>query len=157
MAKKTAATKKKSTRARSAQSTMRKPQPRRPTPKRRASARDESHGLVDTFENLFDKLGDQAEPILYALLCDAKHPLYQSMKDVATKGSNLAMLTLAPMIVANFAVTPALAALIVGVLIKTLATKGPDKLCEELAKRRGVSTKRGPAKSVRPRTRKKTA
>ncbi len=141
MAKTTAATKKKTTRKRSTQSASRKPQPRRPPPKRRASAHDDSHGLVDTIENLFDKLGDQAEPILYALLCDDRHPLHRSMKDAAKKSGSLAMLTLAPMIVANFAVTPALAAMIVGVVIKAVATKGPDKLCEELAGKRRAKSK----------------
>ena len=122
--------------------------PKKKTPSKRAartSSLKPSKSVIHTIEDLLDKLGDEIEPALYALLCDDKHDLNSAAKGAVGKGSRLAMFALAPAIAAQFALTPAVAVAVVGVVAKELVTKGPDALCEELAKAK--------ARRAKPKTR----
>jgi len=124
--------------------------PKKKTPAKRTvrtPSRKASTGVIHTVEGLLDQLGDEVEPVLYALLCNDKNDLNSAAKDAVSKGSHLALLALTPAIVMQFALTPAVAAVVVGFVAKELVTKGPDALCEELAKataRRAKITRRAP-------------
>jgi len=107
--------------------------------------------VIKTMQDLMDKLGDKAEPILYALLCNEQNPLRKTV-DEALRGGKSGVAVLVPLLIAQFALAPAVAAVVAGFVVKTLASKGQEKLCEELAEARSrkEKTKRR-ARSRRPK------
>ena len=122
----------KSSRTSAARSTARSA--RDPQLRTRRPTKAQAPSALGSIENLLEKLGDQFEPILYSLVCDDKHAMRSTLTNMLGKGSQAATLALVPMLVTQFALTPALAALVVGVVVKELVSKGPETLCAELAK-----------------------
>lgn len=118
----------------------------RATPAARSTAQParKAHAPIvhNSLGELIDKLGDQVEPVLYALLCEDKHKMRSTFTGALGKGSQAATLALIPLLVTQFALTPALAAVVVGTLAKALMSKGPEALCEELSKSRAERLKK---------------
>jgi hypothetical protein len=56
-------------------------------------------------------------------------------------GTRSAVVVLIPLLIAQFALAPTVAVSVAGVLVRTIATKGQEKLCEELAEARLAKTR----------------
>jgi hypothetical protein len=125
---------------------------------KRKAAAEEKQGALRTAQDLMDRLGTKAEPILYALLCDDKHPLRKSVDAALRNGSQSAIAVLVPLLIAQFALAPALAVVVAGFVVKTLASKGQKKLCEELAaKRARPHPQPKKTRTLKPRAKRRTA
>lgn len=108
---------------------------------RRKPAEQEKPSTVKTVQELLDKVGDRAEPILYTLLCDPDNPLRKTVDETLRNGTKSAIVALIPLLIAQFALAPAVAVVVAGFIVKTLAGKGQEKLCEELAQARASKKK----------------
>ncbi|HLF28371.1 MAG TPA: hypothetical protein VJG32_18720 [Anaerolineae bacterium] len=120
--------------------------PRRASKAKRSSG-ESWHKLVISVQDLIDRIDDPIADILYSLLCDQDRSS-QIARDALNRGSAMAALALVPALVGQFALAPATAALVAGVVVKALLTKGPEKLCEELAEARAAKVepkRRAPA------------
>ncbi len=92
--------------------------------------------VIQGVRELLNKFGAQVEPALYALLCDKKSPTRATV-DKALKGGGASATTmLVPLLVAQFALAPAVAALVAAVAVQAIASTGQEKLCKELAESR---------------------
>jgi len=73
------------------------------------------------------------EPALYALLCDKKSSTRATVDKALKGGASSATAILAPLLITQFALAPAVAAVVAAVAVQAVATAGQKKLCQELA------------------------
>lgn len=132
-----------------------------PPPRRTAKSEpvdQDKHGATQTIHDLLERMGDKVEPALYALLCDTENPLRKTTDDALHNGTRSAIAALVPLLIAQFALAPAVAVVVAGFAVKTLASKGQNKLCEELAARQVAkqdARHRPPKPKAKPRSRAK--
>jgi hypothetical protein len=115
-------------------------------------AQEDKPGAAKTTQELLEKMGDKAEPILYALLCDEQNPLRKTVDEALHGGTKSAIAVLVPLLVAQFALAPAIAVVVAGFVVKTLASKGQEKLCKELSEARAKKDKAKRCSAVKPKT-----
>lgn len=111
--------------------------------------------------NLLAKFGAQVEPALYALLCDQKSTIRETVDKALKGGTASASAILVPLLIGEFALAPAVATVVAAVAMQAIAAAGQEKLCQELAKAQAgwpeVVLKSPPkAKLARPKTASKT-
>jgi|GEM_PF-2256680 len=82
---------------------------------------------------LLKKFGAEVEPALYALLCDKKSSTRATVDKALKGGASSATAILAPLLITQFALAPAVAAVVAAVAVQAVATAGQKKLCQELA------------------------
>ena len=95
--------------------------------------------LLRPAKSVWSKVGDQIEPILYQILCDPKNALRRTVDNALQDGTKSAVLVLAPLLIAQFALAPAVAGVVAAIVVKALATRGQKKLCDELRAEAGKS------------------
>ncbi len=84
--------------------------------------------------SLIRRFGAQVEPALFALLCDKKSSTRESVDKALKGGAASATAILVPLLIGQFALAPAVAAVVAAVAVQALAAAGQENLCEELAK-----------------------
>ena len=102
---------------------------------------------------LLGKFGAQVEPALYALLCDKKSPTRLKVDKAVKGGTQSAVALLVPLLIAQFALAPAVAALVAAVAVQAIASAGQERLCEELAERQAEAEQTPTSKSQIPKSR----
>jgi len=91
--------------------------------------------VVKGARDLISKFGGQVEPALYALLCDRRSPARGKVDKALKGGTQSAVALLVPLLITQFALAPAVAALVAAVAVQAIASAGQGRLCEELAER----------------------
>ena len=102
-------------------------------------------------KDLLDKLGGKAEPALYTFLCEEKTSMRSVVDDALRNGTQSAIVVLIPLLIAQFALAPAVAAVVAGVVVKTLASKGQRKLCKEMREAREAKAQAKRKVAAKPR------
>ena len=109
--------------------------------------------VVKGARDLISKFGGQVEPALYALLCDKKSPTRLKVDKALKGGTQSAVALLVPLLIAQFALAPAVAALVAAVAVQAIASAGQERLCEELAERQAEAEQTPNSKSQTPKPR----
>jgi len=91
--------------------------------------------LVKEMSDLLTKFGKPAEVALYSIICEGGE-LRTLVDQVVSEGIRSALGFIVPLLVAQFALTPAVALIIATFIVKTFAIKAQEKLCVELTRRR---------------------
>ena len=91
--------------------------------------------LTKELNELLTSFGKPAEAALYSILCEAGE-LRTLVDQTVSEGIRSALAFMVPLLVAQFALTPAVALLIATFVVKTFAIKAQEKLCAELSRRR---------------------
>ena len=92
--------------------------------------------VIKGVRELLGKFGAQVEPALYALLCDTQSPTREKVDQALKGGNHSAVSMLAPLLITQFTLAPAVAAVVAAVAVQAIAAAGKDKLCEVLAEAR---------------------
>jgi hypothetical protein len=91
--------------------------------------------LAEATGELIDRCGESVQAILYDLLCNKKSSLHQTTEGALGNGVKAAVGVLVSVLVAQFALAPAVALVVATLAVKVIATQGEQALCKELAKR----------------------
>lgn len=91
--------------------------------------------LAKELNLLLTRFGTPVEKALYATLCD-RGEIRRLVDEAMGESVRAAVSLIVPLLVAQFALTPSIALLVASFIIKTLASKAQDRLCQELSKRR---------------------
>jgi hypothetical protein len=113
---------------------------------------------------LLDRFGDGVKPALYEFLCDAKGRSRSAASRALKHSVEAGVALLVPILVKDFKLDAMAAAGVATLVVKALASRGQDKLCEELSTsakpkkkpKRKQSPRRGVRKTTTTRKRKPT-
>ena len=104
---------------------------------------DQVARLAEAIGELIDHCGESVQTAVYELLC-RKSNLRKTTEGALNSGVKAAVGVLVPVLVAQFALAPAVAVVVATLVVKVIAAQGERTLCEELAKRtRARTTARG--------------
>jgi hypothetical protein len=104
--------------------------------------------LAQVVGELVDRFGESVQAALYEFLCDRESALHKTTEGALGGGMKAAVAVLVPLLVAQFALAPAVALVVATLVVKVIATQGEQTLCEELTKRAHArATARGKASS----------
>jgi hypothetical protein len=101
---------------------------------------DQAARLAEALGELIDHCGESVQTAVYALLCDRKSSLHKTTEGALSSGVKAAVGVLVPVLVAQFALAPAVALVVATLGVKVIATQGERTLCEELVKRAHAQT-----------------
>lgn len=94
---------------------------------------DTPEGVSKVLYELISQNGEAVRKSLYALLCDPESSLRKIAGDsLLTGGVKSAVGVLVPLLVAQFALAPAVALLVATLVIKAVSAHGEKAVCEEL-------------------------
>jgi len=107
--------------------------------------------VIKGVRGLIAKFGAQVEPALYTLLCDKQNKTRETVDKALKGGTGSAAAVLAPLLIAQFALAPAVAAMVAAVAVQAIAAAGREKLCEALAEGRKDTDAAKPAAEPTPK------
>jgi hypothetical protein len=102
---------------------------------------DQAARLTEAIGELVDRSGESVQVVIYELLCNKESSLHKTTEGALSNGAKAAMGVLVPVLVAQFALAPAVALVVAALAVKVIAAKGEQALCEELAKRAAAQAK----------------